>query len=104
MGAGTSWLTFGQATRMGSVSAETRTAHQATVPMRSAKPAHVAKSSAGTVPVRSPSRSFIRLERMTNAMPLVKAVVTGDVRDSDLALSPKSRQDQLLGGVVTRRS
>jgi hypothetical protein len=41
---------------------------------------------------------------MTNAMPLVKPVVTGDVRDSDLALTPKSRQDQLLGGVVTRRS
>ncbi len=57
-GAGIRWLILGHATRISSESAATPTAAGVTLDACAANALHFGRNSAGTVPIRNPSRSF----------------------------------------------
>lgn len=75
-GAGSRRLIFGHPIRMVSVMAATPMAYGFTSPMWEKKASHFSTNSAGTAPIRSPSRSFTCELKMITAIPLVNPMVT----------------------------
>ena len=76
-GLGMRRLMYGQPTMMPSASTATASAQGLSVPSRAPNACHFATKSAGAAPMRRPRKSFTWLEKMINAIPAVKPIVTG---------------------------